>query len=117
MQFNKLMKEIVKWNINTLPRNTFKSQKRKFVEEEKEFIEALKNGNKAEIREELVDIFITIVGLERFGSDISVTLALYFLLTPLWFDSDEDFENEVTRKFNIIKGRTYKYIEGVYHNV
>lgn len=117
MQFTKLMKEIVKWNKKTFPRNTFKSQKRKFIEEKDEFIAAFKHGNRDEIREELVDIFITVVGLERFGSDTSVTLALYFLLTPLWFDSDEDFEKEVTKKFNIIKKRTYKYKEGVYHHV
>lgn len=110
----KLAIESAEWNRDCLPENTFTMQLIKTIQEQSELKEEEYGSDKW--YEELSDVFISSSGCIRFEEFSPLLDFLKFLLNPEYVNL-ERIKKEIRKKLDIIKGRKYEIVDGVYRHV
>ena len=102
-----MVKDIVEWHIKTFPNVDLKSQKLKFLEEYREYLES------GDIME-LADMGIVCLVLsQRFNCDIFVDVMLY---EQSKLKNQTELDNAVCKKMDINSKRKWIYKDGVYRH-
>jgi hypothetical protein len=104
--------EILEWHEKTFPKADIKSQLLKLDEELKEVVDAQRNGEKEKSYDELADVYIVSLVLEkRFKS----TIGAYFIGLLQEYPAPESMKR-VKNKMKINKKRTWHEENGVYRH-
>lgn len=104
--------EILEWHKKTFPKADIKSQLLKLDEELKEVVDAHKNGETEKAYDELADVYIVSLVLEkRFNS----TIGAYFI-GLLQEHPAPELMKRVKNKMKINKKRTWHEENGVYRH-
>lgn len=104
--------ESIKWNEECLPENTLEMQLKKVEEEILEGKEKADSGVIA--KDEIADVFIATAGIARFDKDIAMHM-IWHAISNLPITLEELVE-EVEKKLQILRERTYTIVNGVYRH-
>ena len=115
----KLKKEIIEWNIKTFPDNQYGSQLLKVGSELGELNEAFCREDIENIKEEMSDVFISVVGLFRFKTENKIFKSYYKKLLKQVHKLSEqenfDLYECVKSKMEINKMRIFEKTENNTH--